>query len=102
MNQENKIIKSDLIEIIAKKQSHLSFNDVEYAVNCILEQMAESLAQGVRIEIRGFGAFSLHHRPGWVGRNPKTGERVPIPEKYVLHFKPGKILSDKVNTSLAE
>jgi integration host factor subunit beta len=89
--------KSELIEEIAKDQNHLPQRDVELAVKCILEQMSESLATGDRIEIRGFGSFSLHYRPPRQGRNPKTGESVALAGKYVPHFKPGKELRERVN-----
>lgn len=91
--------KSDLIEILSEKQSLLNYRDVELAVKLILEQMSESLSQGDRIEIRGFGSFTLHHRPPRVGRNPKSGESVQLGEKFVPHFKPGKELRDRVNSS---
>ncbi len=89
--------KSELIEQIAQKQSQLAYRDVELAVKTILEHMAERLANGERIEIRGFGSFSLHFRPGRVGRNPKTGAPVSLPAKYVPHFKPGKELRERVD-----
>jgi len=89
--------KSDLIEILSEKQSLLNYRDVELAVRLILEQMSDNLATGERIEIRGFGSFTLHHRPPRVGRNPKSGESVELSEKYVPHFKPGKELRDRVN-----
>ena len=89
--------KSELIEILARKQSHLPAKDVELAVKSMLEQMSNSLADGRRIEIRGFGSFSLHFRPPRMGRNPKTGEAVALSGKYVPHFKPGKDLRERVN-----
>jgi integration host factor subunit beta len=89
--------KSDLIEALSDKQSLLNYRDVELAVKLILEQMSDSLSQGDRIEIRGFGSFTLHHRPPRVGRNPKSGESVKLDEKFVPHFKPGKELRDRVN-----
>ena len=89
--------KSELIEQIAQKQSQLVYRDVELAVKAILEHMAECLAGGGRIEIRGFGSFSLHYRSGRVGRNPKTGAPVSLPAKHVPHFKPGKRLRERVN-----
>jgi len=92
--------KSDLIEIISEKQSLLNYRDVELAVKLILGQMSNSLAGGERIEIRGFGSFTLHHRPPRVGRNPKSGESVELGEKFVPHFKPGKELRDRVNEAL--
>lgn len=89
--------KSELIEKLARKQNHLAFKNVEFAVKSLLEQMSESLAGGERIEIRGFGSFSLHFRPPRVGRNPKTGDAVSLRGKYVPHFKPGKGLREQVN-----
>jgi len=89
--------KSELIEVIAREQSHLAYKDVELAVKCMIEQMSQALATGNRIEIRGFGSFSLHYRPPRIGRNPKTGEAVQLAGKYVPHFKPGKELRERVN-----
>lgn len=88
--------KSELIEALAKRQPHLELKDVELAVKCIIEKMNQALSTGERIEIRGFGSFSLHMRPPRVGRNPKTGEAVQLTKKYVPHFKPGKELRDRV------
>ncbi len=93
--------KSELIEIIARKQTQLPYKDVELSVKALIEQMAQSLSSGERIEIRGFGSFSLHFRPPRVGRNPKTGESVSLEGKYVPHFKPGKELRERVNESLS-
>lgn len=92
--------KSELIEIIAARQTQLSVKDVELAVKTLIEQMSETLASGERIEIRGFGSFSLHYRAPRIGRNPKTGESVGLAGKYVPHFKPGKELRDRVNEGL--
>ena len=89
--------KSDLIEKLSEQQSLLNYRDVELAVKLMLSQMSNSLAGGERIEIRGFGSFTLHHRPPRVGRNPKSGESVQLGEKYVPHFKPGKELRERVN-----
>ena len=94
--------KSELIEIIAQRQKHLSYKDIEFAVKTMIEQMAQSRASGERIEIRGFGSFSLHFRPPRMGRNPKTGEAVPLAGKYVPHFKPGKELRERVNLGAAQ
>ena len=91
--------KSELIERIAQKQSQLVYRDVELGVKTVLEHMSECLAAGGRIEIRGFGSFSLHFRPGRVGRNPKSGAPVSLAAKYVPHFKPGKKLRELVNES---
>jgi integration host factor subunit beta len=92
--------KSELIEVIAKEQSHLAYRDVELAIKCMIEQMSQALASGDRIEIRGFGSFSLHFRPPRLGRNPKTGEAVALAGKHVPHFKPGKELRERVNEAL--
>ena len=92
--------KSELIEKLADKLNHLSAKDVEQSIKEILELMAKSLSKGERIEIRGFGSFSLHYRAPRVGRNPKTGESVELTGKYVPHFKPGKELRERVNLSL--
>ena len=89
--------KSELIEILARRQGHLKADDVDLAVKNLLEMMSNALTQGERIEIRGFGSFSLHFRPPRLGRNPKTGDSVALPGKYVPHFKPGKELRDRVN-----
>lgn len=89
--------KSELIERIVTHQGLLSSKDVELAIKTMLEQMSQCLATGDRIEIRGFGSFSLHYRSPRVGRNPKTGESVNLEGKYVPHFKPGKELRDRVN-----
>lgn len=91
--------KSELIETIARKQKHLPSKDVELAVKHLLELMSDALAQGKRIEIRGFGSFSLHFRPPRLGRNPKTGEPVALAGKHVPHFKPGKDLRERVNAN---
>lgn len=88
--------KSELIEALAAKQVHLRTDDVDMAVKTLLEQMSATLAAGERIEIRGFGSFSLHYRPARIGRNPKTGESLALPGKHVPHFKPGKELREQV------
>ena len=88
------MMKSELIERIARKQNHLAYKDVELAVKSLLEQMSNALSSGARIEIRGFGSFSLHYRPPRSGRNPKTGDSVSLPGKHVPHFKPGQELND--------
>ncbi|MBA6391264.1 MAG: integration host factor subunit beta [Cognaticolwellia sp.] len=93
--------KSELIERLADKLNHLAAKDVEQAIKEILEMMAQTLSKGERIEIRGFGSFSLHYRAPRVGRNPKTGESVKLDGKYVPHFKPGKELRERVNLSIA-
>ncbi|MBN5056695.1 MULTISPECIES: integration host factor subunit beta, partial [unclassified Stenotrophomonas] len=91
---------SELIEILARRQAHLKADDVDLAVKSLLEMMGGSLSAGDRIEIRGFGSFSLHYRPPRLGRNPKTGESVALPGKHVPHFKPGKELRERVSSVL--
>jgi integration host factor subunit beta len=93
------VTKSELIEALVRQQPHLAQKDVELAVKCIIEKMNQALSSGERIEIRGFGSFSLHLRPPRMGRNPKTGESVALAKKYVPHFKPGKELRDRVDAS---
>lgn len=100
MDTGARVTKSELIEMIANEQNHLAFKDVELAVKCMIEQMGQALSSGERIEIRGFGSFSLHYRPARIGRNPKTGDSVALAGKYVPHFKPGKELRDRVNLAL--
>jgi integration host factor subunit beta len=89
--------KSELIDKLSTQQKHLAHLDVELAVKSILEQMSAALSGGDRIEIRGFGSFSLHYRAPRMGRNPKTGEAVALPGKHVPHFKPGKLLRERVD-----
>ncbi len=89
--------KSELIDRLTSKQPHLAHKDVELVVKCLLEQMSFSMENGNRIEIRGFGSFSLHYRPPKTARNPKTGDTVALPSKYVPHFKPGKELRERVD-----
>jgi integration host factor subunit beta len=89
--------KSELIEILSRRQPHLKADDVDLAVKSLLEMMGGALAHGERIEIRGFGSFSLHYRPPRLGRNPKTGDSVALPAKHVPHFKAGKELRERVS-----
>ena len=92
--------KSELIEQTAARHTQLSAKDIELAVKAIINYMTDVLSDGGRIEIRGFGSFSLHYREPRTGRNPKTGEPVVLSGKYVPHFKPGKELRDRVNASI--
>lgn len=94
--------RSDLIEELAARFSQLTQRDAEFAVKAILDAMNDALVRGHRIEIRGFGSFSVSHRPPRVGRNPRSGESVAIPEKHVPHFKPGKALREAVDQHAAE
>jgi integration host factor subunit beta len=89
--------KSELIARLAERHPHLLTTDAELAVKTMLDAMVTSLVEGKRIEIRGFGSFSLNYRPPRVGRNPKTGEKVSVEGKYVPHFKAGKELRDRVD-----
>ncbi len=91
------LTKSDLIENLTRSQGHLAYKDVELAIKSLIEMMSSALSMGERIEIRGFGSFSLHYRPPRIGRNPKSGDKVELPGKYVPHFKPGKELRDRAN-----
>ncbi|MFW0072887.1 MAG: integration host factor subunit beta [Coxiella-like endosymbiont] len=93
------MVKSELINRITAQQKTLSSKDVELSINRILECMSITLGQGERIEIRGFGSFSLHYRPPRKAHNPKTGERVYTEAKYTPHFKPGKDLRERVNNN---
>ncbi len=97
LRADNSLTKSDLIEALSRNQKHLERKDVELAVKGLLEKMSQELASGNRIEIRGFGSFSLHFRAARMGRNPKSGDAVPLRGKYVPHFKPGKELRERVN-----
>ncbi len=93
------MIKSELIANLAAKMTHLPEKQVADSINRILELMSESLINNKRIEIRGFGSFSLHHRPPRNAHNPKTGEKVVTEAKYSPHFKPGKELRERVDAS---
>src|SRR3954462_9604034 len=89
--------RSDLVEELASRFSQLTHRDAEYAVKTILDAMSVALARGHRIEIRGFGSFSINRRPPRMGRNPRSGEQGVIPQKLVPHFKPGKALREAVD-----
>jgi integration host factor subunit beta len=91
--------KSDLIHILSERYGHIPFRDIELAVKGLVEHMSDTLSSGDRIEIRGFGSFSIRYRQPRAARNPKTGTRVELGSKYVPHFKPGKELREKVNDS---
>ena len=92
--------KSDLIARLAERFPQLVAKDAEFAVKMILDAMSEALAKGARIEIRGFGSFALNYRPPRVGRNPKSGDKVSVPGKWVPHFKAGKELRERVDGTL--
>ncbi|MEM7194780.1 MAG: integration host factor subunit beta [Pseudomonadota bacterium] len=101
-SEQPTLTKSELVAYISQDQPQLSEQDVELAVNSILDKMSEALVAGERIEIRGFGSMTLHYRPPRIGRNPKTGEKVQVPEKYVPHFKPGASLRKRVDNTGSE
>ena len=92
------MIKSELVQVIANRNPHLFLRDVENIVNAIFEEITEALADGSRVELRGFGAFSVKNRPARTGRNPRTGESVTVEEKWVPFFKTGKELRERLNT----
>src|SRR5271165_2346240 len=91
------MIKSELIEKLAGGNPHLMHKDVEKIVNVIFDEITSALARGDRVELRGFGAFSVKHRPARTGRNPRTGDQVEVSEKYVPYFKTGKELRQRLN-----
>jgi integration host factor subunit beta len=94
------VTRSDLVNQLAERFTQITVKDTEYAVKTVLDAMSDALARGHRIEIRGFGSFSISRRPPRVGRNPRSGEQVTIPEKLVPHFKPGKALREAVDKQL--
>ena len=94
--------RSDLVEKLAVRFSQLTHRDAKYAVKTILDALSESLVRGHRVEIRGFGSFSVNRRPPRMGRNPRSGESVAISEKRVSHFKPGKALREAVDARTEE
>lgn len=91
------MIKSELVQAIAERNPHLYQRDVENIVNAILDEITDALARGDRVELRGFGAFSVKNRPARVGRNPRTGDKVHVEEKWVPFFKTGKELRERLN-----
>lgn len=93
------MIKSELVELVGRRQDQLSEQDVTLSINAVLDKMTQHLSEGGRIEIRGFGSFSLHYRPPRQAHNPKTGEKLITPPKYAVHFKPGKDLRISINAS---
>jgi integration host factor subunit beta len=98
---QNSMTRSDLVILLADKFSQLTQRDSEFAVKTILDAMTDALVRRHRIEIRGFGSFSINRRPPRVGRNPRSGEQVVVAEKLVPHFKPGKALREAVDASLS-
>jgi integration host factor subunit beta len=95
---KDNMIKSQLIQKLADENPHLYQRDVERIVSSVFEEITDALSQGDRVELRGFGAFSVKHRDARVGRNPRTGESVEVPQKRVPFFKTGKDLRDRMNS----
>ena len=91
------MIKSELVQTIARRNPHLFQRDIENIVNAIFDSITEALSSGNRVELRGFGAFSVKNRPARTGRNPRTGESVQVDEKWVPFFKAGKELRERMN-----
>lgn len=91
------MIKSELVEKLSEENPHLFQRDVENIVNAILDEIGDALSRGDRVELRGFGAFSVKNRPPRTGRNPRTGEKVAVEEKYVPQFKAGKEIRERLN-----
>jgi integration host factor subunit beta len=94
--------RSDLVENLAASFEHLTQSDAEAAVRTLLDAMTDALVRGHRIEVRGFGSFSVHRRAPRIGRNPRSGAEVQIPERRVAHFRPGKALREGVDPTLAK
>ncbi|MEO1066318.1 MAG: integration host factor subunit beta [Pseudomonadota bacterium] len=91
------MIKSELVQKLADQNPHLYHRDVEAIVNAILDEVSDAMARGDRVELRGFGAFSVKHRPARVGRNPRTGTKVEVEEKFSPFFKTGKEMRERMN-----
>jgi integration host factor subunit beta len=91
------VIKSELVQIIANRNPHLFQRDIEKIVNVVIDEVTEALADGHRVELRGFGSFAIKHRPERLGRNPRTGEEVVVEEKWVPVFRSGKEIRERLN-----
>lgn len=91
------MIKSELVQKLADQNPHLYHRDVEAIVNAILDEISDAMVRGDRVELRGFGAFSVKYRPARVGRNPRTGAKVEVEEKYTPFFKTGKEMRERMN-----
>jgi len=92
------MIKSELVQLITERNPHLYQRDVENIVNAIFDEITDALSRGDRVELRGFGAFSVKNRPARIGRNPRTGAKVSVEEKWVPFFKTGKELRERLNS----
>ncbi len=95
------VTRSGLVARLALRFPHLTAQDNEFAVRLILDAIGDALAEGSRVEVRGFGSFALSHRPSRIGRNPKSGERVVVPARHIPHFKAGKELRERVDVANA-
>ncbi len=91
------MIKTELVANLSKRNPHLYQREVAHIVNAVLEEVVSALSRGDRVELRGFGSFSVKNRPARIGRNPRTGEKVSVEERFVPFFKPGKKMHDKLN-----
>ena len=91
--------RSELVSLLANRFPQLTAKDTEFSVSALIESIAEGLKKGDRIEVRGFGSFSLNYRPARVGRNPKSGETVQVPAKYTPHFKAGKEMRERIDAA---
>jgi integration host factor subunit beta len=100
--EDSIMTKSELVSFIAAKMTQIPFKDIEESVKLIIEKMVHALTEKRRIEIRGFGSFSLHYREARQGRNPKTGDQVALEGKFVPHFKPGKDMRERINQTYLE
>lgn len=94
------MIKSELVQRLAERNPHLYQRDVEHIVNAVLDEVGTALMRGDRVELRGFGAFSVKNRPSRTGRNPRTGQKVAVTEKYVPFFKTGKEMRERLNNGV--
>ncbi|MDR3495959.1 MAG: integration host factor subunit beta [Ancalomicrobiaceae bacterium] len=94
------MIKSELVQRLAERNPHLYQRDVEHIVNAVLDEVEQAMTRGDRVELRGFGAFSVKNRPARTGRNPRTGQKVAVTEKYVPFFKTGKEMRERLNNGV--
>ena len=99
MSKSSAVTRSELINILNERIPGISGKEADKAVRILFDEMGKAISSGRRIEIRGFGSFSLNYRPARIGRNPRTGESVPVPAKYAVHFKAGKEMRQRVDSS---
>ncbi len=91
------MLKSDLVKALAEKHDGLTFREIDGIVSAVLDEIGSALAEGKRVELRGFGTFSNRHRPARIARNPRDGSKIEVPPKNVPHFRPGRILVERLN-----